>query len=454
MTIIDRFSHLIFNIYEAFTVALYIKEKDNLRCISSVTFSHSFDKGRLLSIEGTLPGWVIKHNQSLIIPNFDKDESTLGYYSGNEDIKSFMGYPMGTEGVIVVDSKKKWVFTDKEKKILSGFAQAISEELEKEKRFSEAEEKMDELINEKRVFTLFNYLLSSQVTVRDILTEALHISGADFCFIGIEHNGNLVIHDIAGIPEEEYINKRCRANSCISSMVLEGGRELLLPYNSGFFKEKPMFFSEESVRARQFFGFPLVMDDVTFGVAGFVSVSDSHLSDKSIGILRNIAMFLSMYYSSLWAKREYDKIKNIDPVTGSIHFSTFIRLLEDGVKKGEKLCILSIRLKFLEEYNRRMGIEPTDRLLKKVSHIIRQCTGGNALITRKSGGHFYVLLDIKERTGARNILNFLNRIVYKNISEDKDLDIKDVIDSGLSYYPEDSNNIWGLIERADRMKIS
>ncbi|MCX8110380.1 MAG: diguanylate cyclase [Syntrophorhabdaceae bacterium] len=453
MTIIDRFSQLIFNIYEAFTVALYIKDRDNLKCISHVTFSHSFDKGRLLSIEGTLPGWVIKHSQPLIIPNFDKDEAALGYYSGREDIKSFMGYPMGTDGVIVVDSKKKWVFTDKEKKILSGFALAINETIEKERKFSETEEKMEELINEKRVFTLFNYLLSSQITVKDILNECLHICGADLCFVGIEHNGNMVIHDMAGIPEDEYINQKCGANSCISTMVLEGGRELLLPYNSGYFKEKPLFFSEETLKARQFFGFPLVMDDITFGVAGFVSISDSHLSDKSIGILRNIAMFLSMYYSSIWAKSEYDKIKNIDPVTGSLHFSRFIRVLSDRIKKGEKLCILSVRLKFLGEYNNRMGIESTDKLLKKIFHIIKQCAGARALITRKSGGHFYVLLDIKERSGARNILNFLNRIVYKNISEDRALDIRDAIDSGLSYYPEDSNDIWGLIERADKMKI-
>ena len=80
---IDRLSQLIFNIYEAFTVALYIREKDMLNCISSVTFARSFDQRRSIPIESTLPGWVIKHNAPLIIPNFDKDEDVLGYYGGD-----------------------------------------------------------------------------------------------------------------------------------------------------------------------------------------------------------------------------------------------------------------------------------------------------------------------------------------------------------------------------------
>jgi GAF domain-containing protein len=130
---IDRLSQLIFNIYEAFTVAVYIRERDMLNCLSSVTFARSFDQNKPIPIESTLAGWVIKHNAPLIIPNFDRDEDALGYYGSPEGIKSFMGYPLETEGVIIVDSKKKYVFTDKEKKILGSFASLIHEEIEKRK---------------------------------------------------------------------------------------------------------------------------------------------------------------------------------------------------------------------------------------------------------------------------------------------------------------------------------
>ena len=135
-----------------------------LRCVSSVTFANSFDKNKTIPVESTLPGWVFKHNEPLIIPNFDKDEETLGYYGAREDIKSFMAYPVETDGVIVVDSKKKYVFTDKEKKILCSFASMIHNEIEREKKSQDMEDRIEDLFAEKRIMGLFNDLNAAKVS--------------------------------------------------------------------------------------------------------------------------------------------------------------------------------------------------------------------------------------------------------------------------------------------------
>lgn len=453
MTSIDRFSQLIFNIYEAFTVALYMKQDEFLKCISYVTFSKSFDKNRLLSIEGTLPGWVLKHGQTLIIPNFDKDEGALGYYLKKEDIKSFMGYPLGDEGVIVVDSKKKWVFTDKEKRILGGFASAIIEEIEKEKKYLYTEEKIEELNSEKRIFNLFNQLLNSTVSIKNILNECAHISKGDICFVGIEQNEDLVINEFVGESEKKFLDRKYLIKNCISRMVLEAGRELLLPFDSGFFKEKPLFFNEEPVKARQFFGFPLISDDIPFGVLGVVSVSNNRLKDSSINILRDVSMFLSLYYSSQLTKKAYERIKNFEPVTGALYFSKFLRILEEEIKKEKRLSIASIRLKIVESLNKTLGIYHTDLFLRKVLNMIKQCLGHQALITRKSGGHFYALIGVQDRSGTKNALKVLNKIVCKHVLEENRLDMSEIVETGLSFFPEDTNNMWELISRADKTKI-
>ncbi len=60
MGMIDALSQLIFNIYEAFTVALYAKDNDRLNCLSSVTFAKSFHENRSIPIEGTLPRMGVK----------------------------------------------------------------------------------------------------------------------------------------------------------------------------------------------------------------------------------------------------------------------------------------------------------------------------------------------------------------------------------------------------------
>ncbi|OPY82297.1 MAG: cyclic-di-GMP phosphodiesterase [Syntrophorhabdus sp. PtaU1.Bin153] len=450
---IDSFSQLIFNIYEAFTVAFFLKEKDHLRCFSSVSFANSFEKNKRIPINSSLPGWIIKHNEPLIIPNFDKDESTLGYYGADEEIKSFMGYPMEGKGVIVVDSKKKWVFTDKEKKILANFVTLISKEIERDKRTQDAEDRIEELTAERKILDLFHDLNLSRITVNEIFDEVLALSGAELCFTGMEKNGQLLIKDIVGADDNTCLNKLCPPGNSIASTVMERERELLLPHDSGLLREKPLFFPGEEIKARQFFGFPLTTDDVAIGVIGFVSLSERHLKEKSIRLLRNITTLLSLYYSSLWMRDYLDRAKDFEPVTGSIQFTTFLGIIENMMKKDERFSLLSIKLSNLKAYNRKMGYEFTNGLLRKAFQVMRYCIGSGAFITRKSGGHFYVLLKGGEAVESRNILKILNYTISKNISEEMTVDEKNITELGISYFPDDGRNLWELLDRAQDRKI-
>jgi len=453
MSTIDSLSQLIFNIYEAFTVAFFVRESDHLKCFSSVTFATSFDKSKPISIDNSLPGWVVKHNEPLIIPNFDKDVETLGYYGADEGIKSFMGYPMEEKGVIIVDSKKKWVFTDKEKKILGSFVSLINEEIEKSKKTQDFEEIIDELSAEKKIMNLFRDLNLSHISIKEIFMELLNLSGADLCFTGIEKNGKLFIKEILGIDDGSYLMKVCPSGNSVAATVMEGERELLLPYDSGFLKEKALFFPDESIKAKQFFGFPLLSGDVSIGVIGFVSLSEKPLHEKSIEPLRNVSVLLSLYYSSLWMRENLEKLKDFEPVTGSIQFTSFLALMERSIKKNEKFSLLSVKLSHLNTYNRNMGYEFTNDLLQKVFQVIRHCVGGNSFISRKGGGHFYILLRAREAIDARNILKILNYTIAKNISEDFMVDKENLTEMGISHFPDDSKNLWELLDRAKERKI-
>ncbi len=453
MAAIDSFSQLIFNILEAFTVAFFVKEKKHLQCISSVSFATSFDNSRVIPIDGTLPGWVIKHNEPLIIPNFDKDEGTLGYYGADEDIKSFMGYPMETYGVVVVDSKKKWVFTDKEKKILSSFVSVVHEEIKKEKRFRDMEAKNEELGVERKILNLFSDLNFSHITVKELFKELLDLSGADFCFTAIEKNGKILVKDMYGIDDETYIMKVCPSGNSIASLVVEGERELLLPHNSGFLREKPLFFPGETIKAKQLFAFPLSTYDMTIGVTGFVSAGQRHLREESIALLRNVSALLSLYYSSLWMRENLESMKDFEPVTGSIQFTTFLSVLERTIRGGNRFSLLSVELLNLDTYNKKMGHEFTNRLLQKVFQVIRHCVGTRAFISRKGGGHFFVLLKDRGSMEAANVLKILNYTVSKNMPEEITVHQKGMTEMGIAHFPEDGKNLWDLFERAKNRKI-
>ncbi len=448
---VDSLTQLVFDIYEAFTVALFARDKDMLVCISAISFAKSFEKSRTMPIEGTLPGLVMKRKEPLIIPNFDKDERDLGYYGAKEDIKAFMAYPVETDGVIVVDSKKKYAFPDREKKILASFVSVIHGEIERERRYQNLEEATETLISEKRIMALFSELSSSKITVHEIFKEALLFSDADFCFVGKEKNGRIFVYDMYGIPADGYVNKECTIGEGIASKVMELGRELLLPFDSGYLKGKPLFFQGEAIRARQFFGFPLTADDAIVGVIGFGTLSGKPLKESAIGALRSISSLFSYYYAYVWMRDHIEQVREFEPVTGSIQFSTFLQIMEKMIKKGDRFHLLSVKLPHLRVYNKKMGHQFVNGMLMHTARIMNHCMGSSAFITRK-GGNFYALTKVEDRTELNNILKIMNYTIRKGIFEDRTWDIDSAVMTGSASFPEDSRDMWILLEKTEEKR--
>jgi GGDEF domain-containing protein len=447
---IDGLSHLIFNIYEAFTVAFFLRHETSLRCYSSVSFAKSFDKSRDIPLEGTLPGWVIKHNEPLIIPNFDKDENTLGYYGGPEGIKSFIGYPMDATGVLIVDSKKKWSFPDKEKRILGDFVALIQAELDKEKKSQVMEEKFEELLLEKRMVGLCNEVNGSRHIAREILRECLSFSGADGAFVGIETKDVIYVAEAYGKTLEGLEGKGYPQGQSIASMIIEGGRELLLPYNSRFLREKPLLTPEEAIKTKQLFGFPLVDGDTAFGILGFLSSTDRPLKEHAITLLRDAATLLSLYYKAQWLKENLRRTRDIEPLTKTVQFSLFLTMVEAAHKAGNRFSIVSVLLPDIAEHNRTLGLQLTNDLLVHAAGVIRFCAGTQAVVSRKSGGHFYTLLRNTAASDAQNAAKMMHYSIIKSINKDTGTDKRDTVKSGVAHFPEDSRNMWELLAIAEK----
>ncbi len=451
---LEDICQIIFNFYEAYTVAVYKREGDFLRCMSFLTLSKNFSGSRLLPIDETLPGWVVKHREPLIIPNFDKETETLGYYERDEDIKSFMGYPVEGNGVICIDSKKKYSFTDKEKKNLKSFVPLILQEIGQDDKGSDFEERLNELNTKHFIFSIFKDLLSGRVTIQEVLNETLRISGADMCFIGMEDKGKLKIKDAVGLKATECLARTCPIGESIASSVIESGSELLLPFNTGYLKEKPLIYLGETFQARQFFGFPLFIDDVVFGVAGFASLGDHPLSEESIRTLRDISVMLSLYYSALWSKEYLERLKGLDPLTGALQFHYFLRIGEDLIKKKTKFGLIMVKLLKLNVFNREKGLDFTDDFIRRAYHLIKHTSGEASFVARKGGGRFYVILPRRDPQAVKNLVRMIEYTLFKGIYENYDGKTKfskkeDGVYSRVAFFPEDGVELCTLLEKTD-----
>jgi hypothetical protein len=88
-----------------------------------------------------LIGWVAKHNRSIHVSPFERDSRTLGVYSADQQLKSFIGIPIrldgvasGSEeplvGVVACDSKKAFAFSKVQGKLLEDLAAEIARQAE------------------------------------------------------------------------------------------------------------------------------------------------------------------------------------------------------------------------------------------------------------------------------------------------------------------------------------
>lgn len=84
-----------------------------------------------------LIGWVAKHQRSIHVSPFQRDSRTLGFYSCDQQLKSFIGIPLPMYssdsaeqpdcwGVICCDSKKSYAFSKLQGKLLEDFALEVS----------------------------------------------------------------------------------------------------------------------------------------------------------------------------------------------------------------------------------------------------------------------------------------------------------------------------------------
>lgn len=114
---------LLANLTEAFTVAFYLCDPDGgLTPLAWHTLSRSFRANERLKPGEGLVGHVAKHRVLVDVDRYQQSSSATRLYTEDEGIKAFMAVPVGDVGVLVVDTKKRSIFGEREKKTIRDFA--------------------------------------------------------------------------------------------------------------------------------------------------------------------------------------------------------------------------------------------------------------------------------------------------------------------------------------------
>lgn len=133
----ERILGILCSVFEAYTAVLFLpagngKGEDELYKLEAA-FSLGPKKVNMnssLRAGQGMVGWIIRNQSSLLVPNFDQRRNFLGYYNDNEEqnIKAFMGCALpGGRGVLCIDSKRQYSFSEKDQKMLQLFAELLAD---------------------------------------------------------------------------------------------------------------------------------------------------------------------------------------------------------------------------------------------------------------------------------------------------------------------------------------
>jgi len=130
-SILESILDIIWNVFDAYSAVLFLPEAGKKhRLASFVSLGDRILPPEEADTDKGLVGWIARNRQPLLAPNFDRRKSNrLGYYPPEEEasIKAFMGCPVPGGGVLCVDSKRQYTFSDKDQKILQFFADLVAQ---------------------------------------------------------------------------------------------------------------------------------------------------------------------------------------------------------------------------------------------------------------------------------------------------------------------------------------
>ncbi len=111
---------------------------DQLELAGFHSFSQDVLHAARIGIGTGLIGWVAKHGKAIHVSPFERDSRTLGIYTNDQQLKSFIGVPVpfapvdGADpcyGVIACDSKKSFAFSKIQGKLIEDLSAEISNTL-------------------------------------------------------------------------------------------------------------------------------------------------------------------------------------------------------------------------------------------------------------------------------------------------------------------------------------
>jgi transcriptional regulator with GAF, ATPase, and Fis domain len=450
---------LLSNCLDAYTAAVFVWD-DRGKVLTLKAF-HSLSKHVIPNVrfspeDGGLIGWVAKKNQPLTVDHFDRDTKTLPYYQDDENIKTFLALPLEKQrGVLCVDSKRQYVFTNKDQKLLSGFVTIIGNVLGVE-RASHRQQLQRQLL------TLWHRAEALPADTDDpvpYLTRLLE-SACPY----LQANGGVVA---VPIKEGDFLQpvavagsvptillQSCRpVDQGIMGWIFQNRKSLIIPKFRSRTRIPFLFGPKDGIgKIGALIGMPLAWEaDEVGGVITFIRQTEASWSKEEISAITAVVRRATLVLQNFTLKRELALVRNLDPITEVCNTEAFDRVLNKRLQRcqeaGVRLGLGIITIEGFDALGTHVALPDLATLRQRIAAILLQRLKRKQLMGSLDQARFAVLFE-DETPGQIN-----DQLVA--ISAAIDQEVLALIDGlpclgtsfGFAIYPQDataSRELWTM----------
>lgn len=445
---LQNFIKLVSNVTEAYTAALFLvdeKQCDSLRLQAWQSLSNNIAANVEIPVgNGGLVGWVAKEERPTNASKFPSNTTTLQFYTRDEEIKSFAASPIfdGTRliGVLSIDSKKNYVFTDKVMKLLNDFAITAGGIIVHGRR-------RIKLSAEATAMDALNEIIDKITVCGKIseLAQTLRLS-----------TPNLIPHDYLAIALRSYDNDKFHMVQTNDSphgsghlplthfrmgWVIQQARTIYIPD----LKEAHVY-PGCGGKWRSFIGAPLMVHDQVTGAIGLMSRKPKAFRQVDKKSLTILTAACSSAFTSLYLHNKSKYALVMDHLTRVCNHRHVIES-HGSLKKDGAVAITDV-LGF-SRVNQEIGLEGGDTLLYEIAQRLKAAIGETGVVARYYGDRFIILLDgLKKEDCLKTIRSAVDSIQNEPFLC-KGVQIICNTVAGVAFCPSDGRQTEELIAKAN-----
>ncbi len=414
---------LCLNNLEAFSVALFAAEAPGapLSLAASQSLSKNINaQARIYPGHGLL-GWVYKNEKPVNVDQVSFETERLLFYTADENIKSFMAVPLPEiSGVLAVDSKQRYVFTDKSGKLLFQFGKIIS------RAFSRGADKNRAANSGAEAAGPSNAACALWRDMEDLLARPDHeggglspaleavrkaAGGLSWAFLSLllpeDKRHYHIVAKSDNVPDS--LASKAPLSSGLAGWVYSNLKHLAIHQLKTDNRNSYIFTKDDPLKGlKSFYGWPLLYNGKPRGVMILAGTEGESLSPEELEIAEcAAARFAAQAHLDHLIVRFAD-MSGVDSQTGLSHRGYFIedlsRMMGVADLKGEAMNLFVLATSGLGSFSCEEGQEAAQELLRSIARELKDGLRENWALGHVSYGVFTLAVPAQEAAEAKKLI--------------------------------------------------